>query len=232
MLYSRRSLVAAVLTFVSLIDPAIANAADTPQPDPAAIRASIEKAKAYLYSRQVDGLWDHTDAAKGNLTPRGFSAIALYALLAAGEDPNDARIKPSLDRVFEVETNNIYELGIRAQLYNHVPMNKERSAWRMRDVKALADAMGTKMPELGLFAYNVRPSTQRPDMFYHMSTSNYGLLGCWASGRLPKVGSISRASSGRFRTRRGVRRNAATAGGRMRRCPRRRRRSSRATTPA
>jgi len=61
-----------------------------------AVASALAKAKAFLYARQINGNWE--DAAQGVYQNDnsynggqwgGITALATYALLAAGENPQD-----------------------------------------------------------------------------------------------------------------------------------------------
>src|SRR5688500_1764851 len=74
---------------------------------PAEIQAAIEKAKAFLYSQQFDGeRWERDPKRVGDThdywnVPQadswgGWTALACYALLTAGENPQDPRMAKSI----------------------------------------------------------------------------------------------------------------------------------------
>src|SRR5687768_8227870 len=79
-----------VCCFLSLMICASASAATTQQ-----IREAIQKGKDYLYSVQKDGNWEIEEKIHGQKT--GQTAVVLYALLAAGESPNDPRLASAID---------------------------------------------------------------------------------------------------------------------------------------
>src|SRR5437870_839809 len=82
---------------VSLLASTVARAAT-----PAEVDAAIEKAKAFIYSKQQPtGLWERATHREGlghdwgqmqGDTFGGYTSIATYALLAAGESHQDPRI--------------------------------------------------------------------------------------------------------------------------------------------
>ena len=78
---------------------------------------AIEKAKACLYSKQVDGNWD---AAHHPFDPEqagAWTAMSVYALLSAGENPSDSRIQAAVKYLLNTPTEGVYSLGIRCQVW-------------------------------------------------------------------------------------------------------------------
>src|SRR5262249_19890628 len=112
-------------------------AAPAAAPSPAAPRgvaaekvdAALEKAKAFLYSQQKNGNWEDVQAPEAKVIPPdvksgqwgGLTAIATYALLAAGENPQDDRLRSAIEFLQKAEIQGIYALGLRAQVWNLVP---------------------------------------------------------------------------------------------------------------
>src|SRR4051812_45986339 len=96
--FHARVLVALLLAVAAVVGlrPARAHAATAKQVD-----AALARAVAYLYSVQKDGTWEYvaapaqvTDAISGQDVKAGQwggpTALATYALLAAGENPQSA----------------------------------------------------------------------------------------------------------------------------------------------
>src|SRR5688572_9810274 len=80
-----------------------ARAAEAPAPaavTPAKVEQAIAKAKAFIYSQQANGTWEketkRDEKAKAQEATGGqwggHTALAVLALLAAGESPQDARL--------------------------------------------------------------------------------------------------------------------------------------------
>ena len=78
------------------------------EPTPQNIEKAIARAKQYLYDEQKNGTWeitttpDESDESQdvGGAQYGGRTALAVYALLAAGESPQSEKLKPAIDRVF------------------------------------------------------------------------------------------------------------------------------------
>ena len=67
---------------------------------PAEVDRAIEKAKAFLYSQQRGGTWDPAKPpakGKGHGQWGGPTALATYALLAAGESRQSVALKPAIE---------------------------------------------------------------------------------------------------------------------------------------
>src|SRR5688500_18628788 len=67
---------------------------------PAEVETAIKKAKEFLYSQQTkEGAWDPAKPAADHVHGSqwgGSTAMATYALLAAGESPDDPRIQKAV----------------------------------------------------------------------------------------------------------------------------------------
>jgi hypothetical protein len=76
------------------------------------IDRAIERTVRYIYGRQLaHGLWP--DDGQFGLPSGGTSALALFALLDAGEKPQVAAIQKGLLAVCDVNTNNLYVRAFR-----------------------------------------------------------------------------------------------------------------------
>ena len=174
---SRRSVIFALLL---LVTASRATAATAEQ-----IQTAIDKGKAYLYSIQKNGNWEVVPAPDltqtggwqvENTQYTGLTAIATFALLASGEDPNDPRIKQAVDFLKKTETHGIYALGLRCQVWNMITLDDSVKAAVIRDRKLLLDGMSTKDPSVGFYGYDVKD----PGSSCDHSSSQFGVLGMWA----------------------------------------------------
>ena len=151
-------------------------AATAPQVD-----QSIEKAKAYLYSKQVGGNWDAGHPPGVPEQTGAWTAMSVYALLSAGESPNDPRIQAGVKYLLKTPTEGVYSLGIRCQVWLALAEShdKEILAALQRDGELLLKA-----------GHPDKLLLEKPSMFYsyavsiqggyNHSTSQYGVLGMWA----------------------------------------------------
>jgi hypothetical protein len=175
-LFSRHLICALVLA---------ATTAHTTAATPQEIQTAIDKGKAYLYSIQTNGNWEVVQAPDltktggwevENTQYTGLTAIATYALLASGEDPQDPRIKQAIEFLKKNETHGIYALGLRCQVWNSIPLDNSVKAVILRDRQLLLDGMSTKEPSVGFYGYSVK----NPGTDCDHSASQFGVLGMWA----------------------------------------------------
>jgi len=83
---------------------------------PEQVDEAIKKAIAYLYAAQLkDGTWEPGGVAANNHVYGGYTAIATYALLAAGESPQDQRLKPAIDWLLQAQMNGTYAVAQRLE---------------------------------------------------------------------------------------------------------------------
>jgi hypothetical protein len=158
---------------------------------PEKVDAALERAKAFVYSQQRGGLWDtpkgptatEAEAAAHSMTAGqwgGQTALSVYALLAAGESPQDNRLAPAIKFLTTAEIRGTYALGLRAQIWLFLPPTRETRQQASGDVARLGDAMITKGPAEGLYDYLL--DSKRSVRVDH-SVSQYGVLGMWACER-------------------------------------------------
>lgn len=101
---------------------------------PAEIQAAIQKAVTFLESAQAGGNWDgpepkdsamllasngHT-AVGSSANWGGSTALATYALLAAGQKPSDdAKLAAAITWLMDAHLNGTYAVALRASLAAH-----------------------------------------------------------------------------------------------------------------
>ncbi len=159
---------------------------------PEEVDAAIDKAKAILYSRQKEGLWETHPTPVSNTEAEsnasrvtggqwaGETALAVYALLAAGEPSTEPRLQKAIKFLLSADIKGTYALGLRAQLYNFLPQTRQTRVQAEEDVAAFNNAMIQKDPARGLFDYLL--NSTRASRLDH-SVSQYGVLGAWACER-------------------------------------------------
>ena len=147
---------------------------------PEEVEQAITKAKEFLYGeQQKDGTWEVVPKGKqkhgGAADLYGaHTACAVYALLAAGESPQDPRLQKAIEFLMKTEIDLVYSVGVRAQIWPLLPASDKVRQAAARDAKILMDAMNPKGENLGLYHYNIKPVGS----FDH-SVSQYGVLGMW-----------------------------------------------------
>src|SRR3954469_4834341 len=156
------------------------------------VDAALEKARAYLFTLQnKNGTWDDTvvppkpaESAANARSPNGGqwtgeTALAVYALLAAGESPQNPKLKPAIEFLVRSETAGTYALGLRMQVWLLLPRKAEYLAAARRDAKVLLAGLKTQGTAAGMYSY-----VFGNDPTYSHSRSQYGVLGIWAAEQL------------------------------------------------
>jgi hypothetical protein len=165
--------------FVSLaLIGAIVGATSARAARPQEIDASIQRAVNYLYSVQQDGTWEAL--GQGDLGPDGMhhgglTAIATYALLAAGENPSNPRLAKALLFLRGLQTQSVYVIGMRAQVWSYLPKTGMTKQLIGRDTQLLIRSIKRAGDARGLYYY---PHTMQNQ--YDHSISQFGVLGLWA----------------------------------------------------
>jgi hypothetical protein len=150
------------------------------------IDASVQRAVDYLYSIQKDGLWEIATKQdcfgvydKAGAHYGGLTALATYALLSAGESPVSPKLAKAIQFLKGLQTRSIYVLGIRAQIWAHLPQNEMTRALIARDTRQITEAMSTDGEGTGMFHYPSGYTGVNMHAIDH-SISQYGVLGLWA----------------------------------------------------
>ena len=199
-----RALAAAL--FILLALTAAADRAGAAEPD--AVDAAVRRGVDWLYGRQRDDVqWEEVPFdrrvrlkdGEGRDLPEldppgtagaqwgGLTALSTYALLSAGESPQNPKIEQAVDFLRRADVVGVYALGVRAQVWTYLPKNDLNRQAMARDARLLMEAMQGNDPSLrgkparnnvGLFDYQL-PETERVDL----SVSQYGVLGLWAAVR-------------------------------------------------
>ena len=166
------------------------------RPAPAAttkqVNDAIDKAKAYLYSLQKNGIWDDTatqpspaDMLANPQNPKGGqwtgpTALAVYALLSAGDKGTDEKLVPAIEFLKKNQAYGVYALGIRMQVWLHLPPTPEVKAAAKKDLDLLLKSVKTEGSAAGMYNYVY----DKPGGTYSHSRSQYGVLGVWAGEQM------------------------------------------------
>jgi len=176
--------------------------AQQPQPSfsDAAVDQAIERGKQYLWSlyRPQGDPWpdQRTEIVQDHRGRRevpyvnygGRMALAMYALLAAGEKYTDPRLKRGLDWLSRIDCKGTYTLGLRAQIWALLPRRIARELL-VKDADRLVKSIG-RPPKgtrgaawsdlYGTYSYT---SAGRPSQSADHSNTQFGILGVWAAAR-------------------------------------------------
>jgi hypothetical protein len=165
--------------------------------DPHQVDTAVEKAVAFLKSQQKpDGSWEAGPKPKPvTHVWGGETAIITYALLAAGENPQDPAIKKAIEWLEGEDLHGTYAVGLRSQVWNLLPViarTKPVIAGRERDKEFVLYSRGLKGPGLGFYGYQYgtddglsfgaakAPLSHAGSGGGDRSNSQYGVLGAWA----------------------------------------------------
>src|SRR5688572_23643810 len=153
---------------------------------------SVRRAVEFLYSQQKNGNWEEAPRRQGDDAAStagaqwgGISAMVTYALLAAGESPQDPRMKQTIDWLVKNEIIGTYAMGMKLQIWNYMEhLSEEQKQSLRKDATLLMNAIkvvGVKPgdEQYGMFHYYLDPTKAS----YDHSTSNYGVLGMWAAAQ-------------------------------------------------
>ena len=165
--------VTAVLVALAGVASALPAGAATPRE----VEQAIANGKAYLYSLQrPDGSWPEPmpdDKGDGKHFG-GWTAIATYALLAAGESPQDPRMQKAVRWLGNADIQGIYSLGLRAQVWTFLPLTND-----VKQAVARDHGLFMKSRDIhGRYGYTIKGGGE------HNSTSQYGVLGMWACAQV------------------------------------------------
>src|SRR6266480_247188 len=111
-----------IIALLTLGFLACARGATIPHATPEMVDRTIARAVEWLYSKQTKGHWetaDKRDPTTKHSSPEGGqwggrTAIATYALLAADQSPQDARIQEAVKFLRKAEMVGTYAIGLRA----------------------------------------------------------------------------------------------------------------------
>jgi hypothetical protein len=180
-----RTAVVGLVLICSVVFAPVTGAA-TPQQ----IEQSIERAKKWMYGEQKEGNWEKAQTPQPPGEGRypgqdvtvgqwgGTTALVVYALLAAGESPQDPKLQPAIEFLKKAEIGGVYALGMRMQVWSFLPQTPEVKALVRRDAQLLSKLMHWQGRHKGLYDYTDRKTT------YSLSRSQYGVLGMWTAAQL------------------------------------------------
>jgi len=138
----------------------------------AAVKAAIDKAAKFLWSQQQeDGSWP---GHGGERYPTGPGAMAIYALLESGVNPQEAKMVKALKWLQDTPDKMVYCLGMRANAWevaNRTTNDKYKEILKS-DIRKVIEST-----QDGSFHYETGGS---PRAGGDNSTSQFGVLAMWA----------------------------------------------------
>jgi hypothetical protein len=155
---------------------------------PEEVDQAIAKGREYLLSKQTPaGHWEvveaPTDKEQSSVMGGqwgGRTAIATYALIAAGEKPQSAKIQDAIKFLKQAQLRGTYAVGLRSQIWHMIPKTKDLDAAVYRDMELLLNSVLTVPATRGLYGYYVVPELNTSKERMDHSVSQYGVLGAWA----------------------------------------------------
>ena len=153
---------------------------------PADVEDALAKAKKYLHSQQKDGNFERvqkpvkeTQFGSDVTGPQwgGQTALAVFALLVAGEDPQGPELVKPIEFLMNAELTGTYALGMRAQVLMLLPKNPATEKLIRADMKRLIGLMKTKGNAEGFYDYDAEGNS------YSLSRAQYAVLGVWAAAQ-------------------------------------------------
>jgi hypothetical protein len=174
-----------LLLALATLAPGLPVSAATPQQ----IDQAIDKGTAYLLRVQKDNHWEF--APEFHVTPKdngsnrldggdwgGLTAMATHALLVAGVNPNDPKLRPTIDLLLKWPMRMTpYALCQRDQVLELLPRRPEVKDVAIKDGIYLEKSLRTAGDAAGLYYY-----FPGKDGAYDHSVSQYGVLAMWACG--------------------------------------------------
>ncbi len=187
---------------VAAIFPAVCQAQPRPIPfSDEAVATAIDKAKEFLWSQyrldpRQDPWPDRPTKQDGKKTVPyenygGYSAMPMYALLAAGEKYNDRRMKRALNWLARIDTKGTYTLGVRMQIWAYLPEEIGRPLM-VKDADRLVKSINQPAPgegftdsskySYGTYSY-ISSGKARSGGDGDHSNTQFGQYGVWAAAR-------------------------------------------------
>ena len=156
---------------------------------PAEVELAIKKGVQFLYSVQSEeGNWDFILKPDANgkfpadvKQSGGPTALAVYALLTAGENPKDPRIVKAYDFLKKTQSAGTYAIGFRANAFALFPMTDELKRLIAGDAAWIKNAirLGKDVKIRGFYGYGSSPKTGSD-----RSTSQVAVLGAWGCAQI------------------------------------------------
>src|SRR3954469_23857964 len=165
----RRNFSAVLIALVCAIACNLAVCRAAQAATPQEVDAAIKKGKKFLRSQQKpDGSWEPTSPpAPREDQQGGNTAMATYALLAAGDSPQEEHIKKAVSWLMNAKITGIYALGLRCQVWPYLKRSDAVRGAVIRD----ADALLKSCDKAARWGYTTRGGNE------HNSPTQYGVLG-------------------------------------------------------
>jgi hypothetical protein len=156
---------------------------------PEQVDKALEKAKAFLYSKQKpDGTWEDApqrDPKGGHHDVTGWqfgglTAVATYALLAGGESPQEPKLQKAIAFLKNTEMLGFYAVGFRAQVWHLLPQTPDVKAAIKRDARTLMLGINKSGKAQAMYNYYLNQYKKPQDARVDHSVSQLAVLGMWS----------------------------------------------------
>jgi hypothetical protein len=144
---------------------------------PEFIDRTISLAKTWIYKEQKGDNWEKPIEMHGD-QKTGQTALAVYALLTAGESRQDPHIVSAVEYLRKTDTTGVYALGVRCQVWLMLPQTPQNRASMVKDANILLNSIKKTGEGKGFYDYN--PGTRKA---YSHSRAQYAVLGMWAAAQ-------------------------------------------------
>lgn len=170
---------AAILLAALLARPA---AAATPEQ----VDAAVAKGKAFLFTQLKGDNWELVparDPAGGFSSVTGWqwggmTSVAVYGLLAAGENPQEPRIKAAIEWLKKADIHGHYAVSMRAQVWPFLKNEAEARTASREDFKILLRGLIANGPGRGFYPYYLDDKgNTSPANWFDSSVSQICVLG-------------------------------------------------------
>ena len=145
-----------------------------------AVENAIDKAVKYLFAAQNDqGTWDLPERGEGHMHGHnwgGITALATYALLAAGESYQQEKMISALKFLAKADIHGVYAIGVRCHVWAALPADPFLKLLE-KDIYWLLE----KASPAGTYHYT-GPGTKN-GTGSDASVTQYGILGLWEGAK-------------------------------------------------
>lgn len=165
-----------LLALVAMIAATPASAREVADED---VDRVIDETINYLYGQQSRaGNWPHHHHMRHHEMPQGgTTAIALFALLEAGESHQSEDMIRGLNWLSEFKTNNLYVRAVRTMVLSQVVARSEESPYRQTLAGDVEWLTKSAVREGGAWGYT------GPERYGDNSCSQFALLALWEAER-------------------------------------------------
>lgn len=139
------------------------------------IDAAIANGKKYLYTQFQEGNWERETSKYEDITT-GQTALAVRALLEAGESYQEPRIAEAIAYIRKTPTTGVFSLGMRCQLWAMLPRTPENRQALAKDGSQLVNNVQRQGKHRGFYNYLISDKEKS-----NVRSSYYAAIGLWSA---------------------------------------------------